>query len=88
MESRKEQREIRRREKTISIKLFSDNNAILIGKNGRTIGALQTIIRQIISKETQSNHYIVMKQKNTHSKCMTSFIIHQFRITQMKRNVF
>ena len=38
--------------------------------------------------KTQSNHYIMMKQKNTHSKCMTSFIIHQFRITQMKRNVF
>src|SRR5574344_1100537 len=31
--------EVRRRENNINIKIFSDNNAILIGKNGRTIGA-------------------------------------------------
>ena len=43
--------EIRRRDKTINIKIFSNNNAILIGKNGRTIGALQTVIRQMLSSE-------------------------------------
>lgn len=29
--------EVRKRDESISIKIFSDNNAILIGKNGRTI---------------------------------------------------
>ena len=60
--------EIRRREKTISIKLFSDNNAILIGKNGRTIGALQTIIRQIISKETNEKISIILDVENYKEK--------------------
>lgn len=60
--------EIRRREKTISIKLFSDNNAILIGKNGRTISALQTIIRQIISNELNEKISIVLDVENYKEK--------------------
>jgi len=60
--------EIRRREKTISIKLFSNNNAILIGKNGRTIGALQTIIRQIISNEINEKLSIVLDVENYKEK--------------------
>ena len=52
--------EIRRREKTVSIKLFSNNNAILIGKNGRTIAALQTIVRQIISNEINEKFSIIL----------------------------
>ena len=34
--------EVRRREENITIKIFSDHNAVLIGKNGYTIQALQT----------------------------------------------
>ena len=60
--------EIRRREKTISIKLFSDNNAILIGKNGRTIAALQTIVRQIISNEINEKISIVLDVENYKEK--------------------
>ena len=43
--------EVRRRENNINITIFSDQNSILIGKNGKTIGALQNIIRQILSAE-------------------------------------
>ena len=60
--------EIRRREKTISIKLFSDNNAILIGKNGRTMSALQTIVRQIISNEINEKLSIVLDVENYKEK--------------------
>ena len=60
--------EIRRREKTISVKLFSDNNAILIGKNGRTIAALQTIVRQIISNETNEKLSIILDVENYKEK--------------------
>lgn len=44
--------ETRRREDQICIKLFSNNNAILIGKNGKNIKALELIIRQIIQAQT------------------------------------
>ena len=40
--------EVRKRDESISIKIFSDNNAILIGKNGRTITALQSLIKQMV----------------------------------------
>lgn len=60
--------EIRRREKTISIKLFSDNNAILIGKNGRTIAALQTLIRQIVSNEINEKISIILDVENYKEK--------------------
>lgn len=60
--------EIRRREKTISIKLFSDNNAILIGKNGRTVAALQTLVRQIISNEINEKISIVLDVENYKEK--------------------
>ena len=60
--------EIRRREKTISVKLFSDNNAILIGKNGRTMSALQTIVRQIISNEINEKLSIVLDVENYKEK--------------------
>jgi len=60
--------EIRRREKTISVKLYSDNNSILIGKNGRTIGALQTIVRQIISNETNEKISIILDDENYKEK--------------------
>ena len=60
--------EIRRREKTVSIKLFSDNNAILIGKNGRTIAALQTIVRQIISNEVKEKISIILDVENYKEK--------------------
>ena len=41
--------EIRRREEKISVTIFSENNAILIGKNGKNIAALQLLIRQMVN---------------------------------------
>ncbi len=43
--------EKKRRDGIVSYDLYSDNNGILIGKNGRTIEALTTIIRQAVIKE-------------------------------------
>lgn len=60
--------EIRKRENTISIKLFSNNNAILIGKNGRTIAALQTIIRQIVSNQINEKLSIILDVENYKEK--------------------
>jgi len=60
--------EVRRKESTISVKIFSDHNAVLIGKNGYTISALQTIVRQIISQETNNNVSIMLDVENYKEK--------------------
>jgi spoIIIJ-associated protein len=40
------------REDHFKFSLFSDNNAILIGKGGRTIESLQTILKYTVSNQT------------------------------------
>ena len=62
--------EVRRREDNITIKIFSDHNAVLIGKNGYTIQALQTIIRQIIFNEINQNISIILDVENYKEKKM------------------
>lgn len=44
--------EIRKRNDSISITIFSDNNALLIGKNGKNMDSLTTVIRQVILNNT------------------------------------
>ena len=60
--------EVRRREKNITIKIFSDHNAVLIGRNGTTIAALQTIIRQILYNETNQNILLILDVENYKDK--------------------
>ena len=60
--------EVRRREDNITIKIFSDHNALLIGKNGTTIEALQTIVRQIIYNETNNYIGVVLDVENYKDK--------------------
>ena len=60
--------EVRRREDNITIKIFSDHNAVLIGKNGYTISALQTIVRQIIFNELNQNISIILDVENYKEK--------------------
>ena len=60
--------EVRRRDNNITIKIFSDHNAVLIGKNGNTIEALQTIIRQIVLKETNTFISIILDVENYKDK--------------------
>ena len=60
--------EVRRREENITIKIFSDHNAVLIGKNGRALEALQTIIRQIVHNETKEFISIILDVENYKEK--------------------
>lgn len=60
--------EVRRREDNITIKIFSDHNAVLIGKNGYTVDALQTIIRQIVQNATKSYVGIILDIENYKDK--------------------
>lgn len=60
--------EVRRREKNISIKIFSNNNSILIGKNGRTIGSLQILLKQMISNQVNAPFSISLDVENYKEK--------------------
>lgn len=52
------------RDKQIQIKMYSDDNPILIGKDGRTLAALQTVIRSVIKTEFGSSPYISLDVEN------------------------
>ncbi len=56
------------REEQINIKMYSDNNSILIGKNGQTLMALQTILRQIVHNEIGMYPYILLDVENYKEK--------------------
>lgn len=60
--------EVRRRENRIEIKVFSDNNAILIGKNGRTMQSLQTILRFILKNHVASDLSVMLDVENYKEK--------------------
>ena len=60
--------EVRRRENRIEIKIFSDNNAILIGKNGRTMQSLQTILRFILKNHVNSDLSVMLDVENYKEK--------------------
>lgn len=54
--------EVRVRENRIEIKIFSDKNAILIGKNGKNVQAMQTILKQILRNQIKekANIYVTL----------------------------
>ena len=56
--------EVKRREKNITITIFSDNNPILIGKNGRTIQAFQNLVRHMIPTEINEKYKIIIDVEN------------------------
>ena len=56
--------EVRKREDQITIKMFSDNNNILIGKGGRTLMALQTYIKQLLYNKKKKKISFVLDVEN------------------------
>ena len=52
--------EVKKREDSLNITVYADNNAILIGKNGDTLKALTTIIKQSVFKEIGENYKFVL----------------------------
>ena len=52
--------EIKKREDNVTISLYSDNNAILIGKDARTLNALTTIIKQSIFNQIGTYYNFVL----------------------------
>ena len=60
--------EVRRRENNISITIFSDNNSILIGKNGKNVAALQLLIRQMVNTKLKNTLGIILDVGNYKEK--------------------
>src|SRR5574344_74498 len=60
--------EVKIREQQINIKMFSDKNNILIGKNGQTLQALQILIRQHIYREIGAYPYVLLDVENYKEK--------------------
>jgi len=60
--------ETRRGENNLQIKIHSNNNAILIGKNGRTMTSLQTLVRQAIYVQTGMKVNIILDVENYKEK--------------------
>ncbi|NLL01987.1 MAG: KH domain-containing protein [Mollicutes bacterium] len=56
------------RNKQITIKMFSDNNAILIGKNGQTLSALTLLCKQAIYSQLGIYVYINLDVENYKDK--------------------
>lgn len=64
--------EVKRRDNSINIKIYSDNNSILIGKNGRSIQALQLLIRQMLANKITNEVLINLDVENYKEKKLKS----------------
>ena len=52
--------EVKKREDNVTISLYSDNNAILIGKDARTLSALTTIVKQAVYNQIGTYYNFVL----------------------------
>jgi len=64
--------EVRRRENNVSVTIFSDNNSILIGKNGKNVAALQLLIRQMVNSKLKDSIGILIDVGNYKEKRVKS----------------
>lgn len=60
--------EVRKREKNIEIKIFSNKNSILIGKDGKNLDSLQNILRQILITNVESDYRLNLDIENYKEK--------------------
>ena len=56
--------EINEDEEVFSVKMFSNNNPILIGKDGRTLTSLQALLRQSLSNQIKFNVKVNLDASN------------------------
>ncbi len=56
--------EVRKNDENVEINIFSNHNSTLIGKEGRILDSLQSIMRQILQKEASSNLKLIIDVEN------------------------
>ena len=52
--------EVKKRDENLTITIYSDNNALLIGRNAKTLEALNTIVKQSVYKEIDENYKFIL----------------------------
>ena len=72
--------ETKLREDTLFVKIYSDNNPILIGKGGNTLKALENIVKQKINTELNLRVYLCLDVGNYREK-------NQKRLERLAKNV-
>ena len=65
--------EVRESEEIFNVVMISNNNSILIGKDGRTLNSLQLLIRQAIQNETGFNIKVNLDASNYRAKKVKYF---------------
>ena len=60
--------EVNEDEDVFTAKMFSDNNPLLIGKEGRTLSSLQLLLRQTLSNQTDFNIKVNLDASNYKAK--------------------
>lgn len=60
--------EISEDEDIFNVKMFSDKNPLLIGKNGRTLSSLQLLLRQTLTNQTNFNIKVNLDASNYKNK--------------------
>ncbi len=68
------------REDVMYVKIYSDNNPVLIGKGGNTLKALENIVRQKVNTEFGVRPYISLDVENYREK-------QQRRIERLAKNI-
>lgn len=76
--------EVRENENIIKVLLVTDNNAIIIGKDGRTLEAIQLLIRQSINSKTGMNIKINVDSSNYKKNKEKNF---EYEIVKIARQV-
>ena len=56
--------EVRKNDENVEINIFSNHNSTLIGKEGRILDSLQSIMRQVLQKEASSNLKLIIDVEN------------------------
>ena len=65
--------EVTEKDNIYSVLLVSDNNAILIGKDGKTLNSIQLLLKQVLNKNNQFNIKVNVDVSNYKSKKIHSF---------------
>ena len=68
------------RDDQITIKMYSDNNNILIGKEGKTLQALTTVVKQVVYNKINAYPYILLDVENYKDK-------QEQRLVRLAKNV-